>query len=292
MSSVLYLLIRALGALPIKFRRRFGFLCGYLAYYLSGVEGQVARLQISKILKSEHVDKIAPKVFANLGVNFMEDLNLDPILDNPSCVEIDNPDALSEYSKNLNPKITITAHLGNWDLLAAWLIRHAGQNIITAAKPAKNRTLHDLLIKIRDRYGIKVIWRNKHSDRNQILNAISSGSTMGVLLDQDTKVYSCQSKFMGLPCKTPCRMVEFGLQKQACFYAIFLVRLNLDRYKLFTFKLDGSTRETVIQQYHQQLENLLKQYPEQWVWMHKRWRTAKADYTFSRKEYLKFLNDL
>jgi hypothetical protein len=68
--------------------------------------------------------------------------------------------------------------------------------------------------------------------------------------------------------------------------ASFIFREGLNKYRVFLDELNGSSEQEILTAYNKRLEELIRRYPEQWAWFHKRWRCSPDGRRLSSKETL------
>jgi KDO2-lipid IV(A) lauroyltransferase len=193
--------------------------------------------------------------------------------------------------KSGRPTIVLTGHTGNWDLLAAYTIAR-GIEVATVGREARSPVLQHLLRSIRDGYGINTIWRSDKSGVKKLLALMKAGKVVAALIDQDTRVESLPVPFFDESAKTPSSLIALGKRHNASFMTMFLFRTSPSTYEVFAEPLNDSlSTEEVLQTYNQRLETLIRRFPEQWVWFHKRWRTSADGVTKSSREYIAWLRE-
>jgi KDO2-lipid IV(A) lauroyltransferase len=289
-SRALLALMKTVGALPISARSALGGAIGNLVGRLPLREARVAALQLQAFLPEVSPSKIVPKIFENVGRSMMESLNLQPFL-KPPFPHITCPqwDTILQWTKDERPVIALTAHTGNWDLLAAYTIAR-GIPLSTVGKEARNPDVQVVLRAIREAYGIDTIWRSDKSGIKRIVACFKERRVMAALIDQDTRVDSVFVPFFEAQAKTPSALVDLGKRFNARFVSAFIIRTGGTRFEIHAAELDGS-KETheILTEYHRNLEHLIRKHPDQWVWIHKRWRSDPSGATLGTKDYLKML---
>jgi KDO2-lipid IV(A) lauroyltransferase len=189
------------------------------------------------------------------------------------------------------PIICLTAHTGNWDLLAAYVISR-GIPLTTIGREARNPTAQAILRSIREGYGIETIWRSDRSGLKRIISCLKERRVLAALIDQDTRVESVSSVFFDRPAKTPVSLITMGRKMNARFVTAFLFREGLGRYRVFVEDLgEADTDIEILDRYNKRLESYIRRYPSQWVWFHKRWRTTPDGVTLSSREYARTLEE-
>lgn len=289
-ARALLALFKGLGMLPLSLRSALGATLGNLAGRLPLREAKIASLQLQAFFPEATPSELVPKIFENVGRSMLESLNLKPFLRAPyphvSCPQWDTIEA---WTKDERPIIALTAHVGNWDLLAAYTIAR-GIPLSTVGKEARNPALQVALRAMREAYGIDTIWRSDKSGVKRIVSCFKERRVMAALIDQDTRVDSVFVPFFGSPVKTPSALVDLGKRFNVRFVSAFMVRVKGTQFEVHTRELDSSrSTQEILEQYHAHLEEVIRAHPEQWVWFHKRWRSAPDGRTLGTKEYLSTL---
>jgi KDO2-lipid IV(A) lauroyltransferase len=290
-SRALLTLIKMVGLIPISARSALGGAIGNLVGRLPLREARIAALQLQAFLPEASSSRVAPKVFENVGRSMMESLNLHPLL-KPPFTHISCPqwDTILKWTKDDRPIIALTAHTGNWDLLAAYTIAR-GIPLATVGKEARNPDVQVALRSMREAYGIDTIWRSDRSGIKRIIACFKERRVMAALIDQDTRVDSVFVPFLGTPAKTPSALVDLGKRFNARFVSAFIIRTKGTHFEIHTEELDSSkSTEEILAEYHRNLERLIRERPDQWVWIHKRWRSDPSGTTLGTKDYLKKLD--
>jgi KDO2-lipid IV(A) lauroyltransferase len=289
-SRALVSLLATIGRLPISARSAIGGAIGHLVGRLPLREARIASLQVQAFLPGASPSEIVPKVFENVGRSMMESLNLKPLL-NPPFKNISCPqwDTITQWTKEDRPIIALTAHTGNWDLLAAYTIAR-GIPLATVGKEARNPSVQVALRSMREAYGIDTIWRSDKSGIKRIIGCFKERRVMAALIDQDTRVDSVYVPYFGALAKTPSALVDLGKRFNARLVSAFIVRTKGTHFEIHVEELDGSkSTEEILAQYHRNLERLVREHPDQWVWIHKRWRSDPSGTTLGTKDYLTML---
>jgi KDO2-lipid IV(A) lauroyltransferase len=285
-------LIRAIGALPFGVRSALGAGIGYVVGLFPFREALIARAHFSLFFPELNTKKLTPLVFANLGRSILESFNLKPRITAPfSYVSCGNWDEITSWTKDERPIIALTAHTGNWDLLAAYNIAR-GIPISTVGKEARNPHFQAALRSLRESYGVDTIWRSDRSGIKRIASCFKERRVMAALIDQDTRVDSVFVPFFGVPAKTPSALIDIGRRFNVRFVTAFMVRTHGTRFEIHAKQIpDGLSTEEILTEYSSRLEQIIRAHPTQWVWFHKRWRTQSDGKTFSTREYLAWLSE-
>jgi len=281
-------LFRALGALPLPLRQALGRALGRAVAAFSITNRRIIRLQ-TKLALGHYPDSIAYDLYAQLGQTFFESLNLNPILkDNDRIRVVTGEDIIQRYSEQPGPLIALTGHVGNWDLLAAYIVQR-GISLCTVARRARNSTLHEIIEDIRRSYGVKTLWRSGTAGQ-EVISELKNKKVVAALIDQDTRVRSASVPFFGFPAATPNGLVSIARKKGIEIVSAFLIRLEGGSFEVHVREIDHSMSDVeILASFNSHLEEIIREYPDQWVWFHKRWRTRPDGTRPSSSDYITFL---
>lgn len=176
--------------------------------------------------------------------------------------------------------VLVTGHVGNWELLGRRIAHERIAPFLAVAKEATDARLTSLVNGFRARAGIESIWRGQEGSAKRLLRALRSGQILTLLIDQDTRVQSVFVPFFGQPAATPRAAADLALRTGAAVVVGFCQRDGDGRYHLSTEELkiaptgDRETDSTAVTAaLTARIEAAIRKAPEQWVWMHRRWKT-------------------
>jgi KDO2-lipid IV(A) lauroyltransferase len=170
--------------------------------------------------------------------------------------------------------LVATAHLGNWELSAfAHAYMFAPMNIVV--RPLDNRRLDELVETRRALSGNRII-RKKEAAR-EILRALHGGEAVGILIDQNTTLdQGVFIEFFGMKACAGTAFVKFAHHTGAAVVPGFALWSEAEKRHVLRFypeiEMTGDVT-TDTQRVHTQLESVIREYPEQWLWIHRRWKT-------------------
>jgi len=178
----------------------------------------------------------------------------------------------------------LTAHMGAWELSS---YAHAlyGYRLHYMARPLDNARLDALVNRYRGLSGNKPIFKNESA--RAMLKILKDTGTIGILADQNSmRAEGAFVDFFGTPACTTTGIARVALHTGAAVvpgYAVW--DESLQKYRLrFEAPLElirtGDTERDVVentQRFAKVTEEIIRKYPEQWVWVHARWKTRPAD---------------
>lgn len=189
---------------------------------------------------------------------------------------------LEKYTKDAkNGVIIITAHFSNWELAAQFLPRN-GYPMIAIGRRGNNKLIEDnFTTPFRERFGNKNIY--KKDAMMNIVKGLKNSKNIGLLIDQKSGGKSTiKAKFFGEVADTTTSIATLKLKYNPIILPIFMPRDENGQY----FPLIGEPVEytadeendknkkieKMTQKYNDIFEKVISEYPEQWFWMHNRWR--------------------
>ncbi len=170
--------------------------------------------------------------------------------------------------------LVATAHLGNWELSAfahAWMT--APMNIVV--RPLDNSQLDALVERRRALSGNRII--QKRDAARGILRALAANEAVGVLIDQNTSLdQGVFIDFFGVRACASSAFAKIAHHSEAPVVPGFALWSAAERRYVLRFypeiEMTGDVAEDT-QRIHAQLESVIRQYPDQWLWIHRRWKT-------------------
>jgi len=277
--------IKILGILP---RRLSRFLAIALAqaFYLLHVRLRrvgMRNLELAFPEKSEAERKhILRGVFTSLGRQLAEVCQF-PRYTLKNIDEIVIYDGLENYEKayaRAKGVIFLTAHFGGWELSAFAHSLH-GHWLHIVMRPMDNAYLDRLIQSYRTMHGNKTVAKDDFV--RGLLGAMRAGETVGILMDTNmTPPQGVFVNFFGIPACTASGLARIALRTDAAVVPGFTIwDEELGKYRLrFDPALElvrtGDLEADIVantQKFTRVIEEYARKYPEQWLWVHRRWKT-------------------
>lgn len=174
--------------------------------------------------------------------------------------------------------IALTGHIGCWELMASHCCEK-GYKVSVIARDATNRKINDILVKMRRRHGIESIPRG--TSAVSAYKVLKRGEILGMLTDQDIDVDGVFVPFFGVPAYTPRGAAAFALKSGAAIVPMAIHMQPNGKHRITMLsELDKPAADLSSQERIDELtrscsdaiEKLIRLYPQQWVWLHNRWR--------------------
>lgn len=229
------------------------------------------------------IRRIARQVYRNQAMNIIEMLRI-PLIKNKDdareLVEIRIDDHLRQRIDQQKGAVLFSGHLGSWELIGFCTAMLLGP-LNSIVKPIKNKPLNKYLHDLRTLQGHKLIY--KDSAARQGLKVLKNGELLGVLGDQSNKSGDFYIDFLGR--KAPIFMgpAFWALKAGVPLFVEVSKRLDNGRYLVDIFEIPSSdlsyNREDIkilATRYTRALEDFILEYPEEWLWLHDRWKRSPA----------------
>ncbi len=179
--------------------------------------------------------------------------------------------------------IFVLGHIGNWELTSR-LSRYVQPNA-AIAKRTWHRSLDALSERFRAEHGVGTLWRDDPSTGRSMLKLFRQGGALGILIDQDiADVQSVFVPFFGRLAAPPRAAADLALRFGAAPLVVTCHRRGprvRDGHRLeveeVPVRADAPDREAEVVRITAACaavqERAIRRHPEEWVWMHQRWKT-------------------
>jgi KDO2-lipid IV(A) lauroyltransferase len=256
-------------------RLRIGQFLGHLIY-LFDAEGR--RMALGNLRSSfpdkcpKEISKLSRLCYQNIGMGISEfacltEVAEDGISGNVSFYGMGSLDKSLSMNKGV---VIISAHFGNWELLGAALSAR-GYTVNVIARRLRVKALDDLVSHVRSKAGVNAI--DATNALSAYLSVLRKNQILGVLADIDTKSHGAFVDFLGRPAYTPLGPALMSMRSGAPLIPVFIVRDRESHRVVAGEPIDTSEGAvSAIESYSRILGDLVRRYPDQWIWMHKRWR--------------------
>ncbi len=193
-------------------------------------------------------------------------------------VSIDGLENLVSALEQKKGVVYFTGHIGNWELMAARIARLYPVSVVAA--PIKPETVNDLIVGLRASMGVRTILRDRPGAAKELIRVFRENRLLGLLIDQDTDVEGAFVEFFGRPAWTPTAAASMAIKFNAPVVFGFIHRDGPYRHRIsiegpLELVRTGNAERDIIENtalFTRKIEAAVARYPEQWVWMHRRWR--------------------
>ena len=284
---LVYMLVIIIGFIVRRISQRsalkIGLSVGNLVYAVVKKRRQIALKNLHMIFKNKpdkEIETIARQSFQSMGKTLVELLRIpkysaDQIL---KSVVLEGTERLEQAINSGNGVLIVTGHFGNWELIFHVLASYTDK-LSAVAQRFKNRRLDRLTNDYRLIHGGEII--EKKLAARQVLRHLRDGFCVVILGDQDAGESGVFIDFMGVPASMAKGPIMFAMRAKVPILSMFdirqddgshVIRISESLEMLSTGDLQADVIENTIR-LNKILEELIYEYPSQWLWMHNRWKT-------------------
>ncbi|WP_252731246.1 lysophospholipid acyltransferase family protein [Lentibacter algarum] len=183
-------------------------------------------------------------------------------------------DALEEARAEGRPVILVTGHFGNYDAVRAALIAR-GHNMGALYRPMRNPYFNAHYVRAISQIGEPMFEQGKRG-MMQIVKHLRKGGVLGILTDLSFGAGE-ELDFFGKPALTSLITAELALKYDAALIPVYASRCEngLDFEIIVQAEIAHSDAQTMTQAVNDGLESLVREYPGQWFWIHRRWKARR-----------------
>lgn len=274
-------------ALPASAAREIGAGLGSLAYAV-GIRREVVLDHLSRVFGEERskaeLARIARESYRNFGRTTFE-FGRFPRLDARAIeetVSLEGGEHLDRALAEGKGAILVAGHFGNWELAATLATR--GYPLTFLVGEQHNTLVDGLMNRLRARFGVEIVPLT--GSLMGVLRALRRNRIVAMLSDQDAGRSGIFVDFLGLPASTPYGPGRIAARTGAPVVPGNAVRRPGGRHSL-VFRPpvppapEGASPEEAARHYTQAyttaLEDFVRRHPEQYFWMHRRWKTRPPE---------------
>ena len=265
--------------LPVDFASAFsGVVWRVIAPWLR--RDQRAMNQISLAmpeLAAEQRRKIINLMWRNLGRNFGEAFHLDEIADDPSRISFRASPETIERLKTLKKLVVISLHTGNWELASVAFSNATGVPVTGIYQRLKNPLVDREVVAMRKRFYPLGLFGKGKDAVVKMIKTVKNGGAAALLADlRDFR--GVMVPFFGRPAPSTTIPAIISLSQDAPILIGRVIRTKgvhfICEFEIMEFAPTGDRDADVLAltaQIHAQFEQWVREYPDQWMWGHRRW---------------------
>lgn len=287
--AVVRLILGFFAFLPRKVSIFFGLLLAKIVYpFLGGLRRAGLRnLEIAFPEKTlAEREKILKSSFENLG-RILAEVSQFPRATAESLAELVELKFDTEIQRVYDEEkakgrgtLLVSPHIGNWEI-TVFAYSAFREPINYLARPLDNPLIEEMTVNLRTRFGNRPI--NKTSSVSTVIKILNEGGVLGVLPDVNTQIKEgVFVPFFGVPACTTSGVAMLAMRTNAMIVPMCGVwDAEKKRYKVIHGEIiepvkTGNRYDDIVETtrlYTAEIEKFIRTYPEQWLWIHKRWKT-------------------
>ena len=272
-----------LRALPERAALAVG--CGLgRALHGLGVRRRVARANLTRAFgttaSAAAIDRLCARCYEHAGMTAAEVLRLSPRVAARHAATsvvfgLEHVEAALQSGRGV---VVASAHYGNWEVLAP-AMRLRGIGVCFVVQRLRNAAVDALLDRVRHDAGVHVLERGMAMRR--VAEHLSANRLVCLMCDQDARRRGVFVPFFGVPASTPKGPAQLALRHGVPFVPVFGRRIGAHHEIRFHPpiepgpEIDEAVRiRSMMLRFNQVLEATIRAEPEQYLWLHRRWKTA------------------
>ena len=234
----------------------------------------------------EELIKIAKGVYRNLAITVAEFFSM-PSITRENLHEWVEMEGLEHYEAGMargKGLLTIIAHFGNWELMPVTfpLFLKFPKPSYIVYRPLDSPVLDNLVEHVRTINGNEMV--QKGGSGKRIMELLKENHSIGILSDQNVAAREgVFVDFFGRPACTGVGLAVLALRSGAPVLPMFMARQKSGKYKfilkpLVEISRTGDYEKDLLentQRFTKVVEDVVREYPDQWFWIHQRWKTKK-----------------
>jgi KDO2-lipid IV(A) lauroyltransferase len=284
-AHLIFSLLRLLRPLPHSWAIAFGGWFGRMILAPVSPANRIGRENLRHAfpdLTELERNRILQQCWDNLGKTCVEYLYISDIASSGAGmfnrrVEIEGGEAIDILRQNSTPSIICSAHLGNWEILAACAAA-SGLDMAALYRPPNNRYISERLMSVRSAAMGPLISSKGHAAL-KLAALLERGTNVGIMIDQHFG-RGVASSFFGRPALTNPIAAVLARRFEYPVFAARCIRLARGRFRLeligpIEMPRDQSGAVAVgpaMQKLNDIVEAWVREEPGQWLWIHRRWR--------------------
>jgi KDO2-lipid IV(A) lauroyltransferase len=283
LKGLLKVLLKFVSVLPMSAIRGLGRVVGFfygsvLRYHRADAFVALKRSLPGKSPKEYR--QIIQKMYAWQGIYLMESIHY--FIKGPAAVkpviDVEGEEHLKKALQREKGAVILTAHFGNFDIMPLITVAH-GYKLTVITKEIRNETINDLWMDVRAADGLSFV--PAHNSFRDCLKALRRNELVGFVFDQNMKRgEGIFVDYFGKPASTTPGLAYMSAQAKAPVVPVFIYPKGKHRHIMRVLPAieppENRKPESIEQatlHYNRVLEDVVREDPEQWIWMHRRWKT-------------------
>lgn len=229
-------------------------------------------------LNEAEILDIAEKVYQNMAITALEFPVMSSMSDSAFFRLVDYKEediqSFRDLLKRKRGIIFASGHMGNWEMLAG-LGGRLGFKMSILFKPSTNPYLNRIWAGLRSRNRLIDITENL----SLVVKRLRANEAICILFDENARSRGVKVPFFGRPASTYRGPAYFALRTRTPIVCAYFIRLEDGRHRLIIERIIEPERTgelekdiiSVMTEMNRSLENMIKEYPDQWNWVYKRW---------------------
>ena len=289
-----YLLYRAssavVAALPLRLVFRIGEGAGLIAWLIlpgyRALAQQNATIAFGGEKSGRELRNLVRRHFQLLGANLLSSVKIGtmPAEKIEEHVEFQNMERFSKKIHARVPTVLLLTHLANWELFSQLMPRcFPFMRSASVYQRLSNRLIDAHMLRVRSRTGLELFDRSEGF--KPVIDLLRATGAVGILSDQHAGDHGVWTPFFGKLASTSPLGPLLAKRTHAALFAAAVYTEDVGKWRMvFTDEIDtpDDSVEGLTAEANKVIEQQIRVAPENWFWVHDRWKTPRPNFLLSR----------
>ena len=296
LQFISYLFLRlvclVMTLLPVSVSYGAARTIGWLGFHVLRFRRKIVmdnlEIAFGREMSREEIRKLAARSYVQIAMTFME-LMISPKLQKhiEQILDPEQKQLIRDLLARGNGLVTVSGHLGNWELQGAAAATILKEPFSVAAVEQSNPYINSFVIKRREELGMQAA--SFKGAMKLLVRSLKNKQAIGLVADQNAGWTAVFVDFFGKSAATHAGPAHFALKYNAPLLVGAAIRTGPGQFRVLAEEVEISeneTAESLTQKHVKILEKFIRQYPDQYFWMHRRWKTRPSDHVKMRQRKL------
>src|SRR6266498_1055911 len=294
LDFVVYILYRAgsaiVAALPLRLLFAAGQILGSCSWLVSGKYRRLAERNVGIAFGDEkppgELRRLVRRHFRRLGANLLSSVKLTQMSPEKILqrVTVENIESMDSRFRAGIPVVLVLSHLGIWELFAQLMPKFVGYvRNASVYQRLGNRFIDAHVRRTRSQTGLELF--DRKDGFQPVIDLLRSGGGVGVLSDQHAGDHGLWTPFFGRLASTSPLPGLLAKRTRAAVIAAAVYTTGPARWRMvFTERFDqpGASIADLTSKINKVIEQQIRVAPEDWFWVHNRWKTPQPNFLLAR----------
>ena len=294
LDFVVYILYRAgsaiVAALPLRLLFAAGQILGSCSWLVSGKYRRLAERNVGIAFGDEksprELRRLVHRHFRRLGANLLSSVKLTQMSPEKILqrVTVENIESMDSRFRAGIPVVLVLSHLGIWELFAQLMPKFVGYvRNASVYQRLGNRFIDAHVRRTRSQTGLELF--DRKDGFQPVIDLLRSGGGVGVLSDQHAGDHGLWTPFFGRLASTSPLPGLLAKRTRAAVIAAAVYTTGPARWRMvFTERFDqpGASIADLTSKINKGIEQQIRVAPEDWFWVHNRWKTPQPNFLLAR----------
>jgi len=280
---VFILFSRFFSLIGLKLSRKFSSFIAFVFFYFIPIRKKVVINNLQNAFpekKSSEIKSLAFKTYKSFAITLVEIMYLPymskkQLIDAVNCA---NPELIIEKYKQGKGVILLSSHFGNWEFIAISVAMQIGISLSVIVKPLRNPYVYEWMNGFRTKFNNEIVplgisirktYQTLKEKKIVAMVADQRGPREGERVDFFGREVSVYTGPASLAVKTGAPII-YGIPIRQKDYKYHTVLVEIPTND--PDEKDEDKIKEISQRHTSYLEKIIREYPEQWLWMHNRWK--------------------